>query len=119
MQMIRGYYFQTSILEILQQESDEAQKQAQRDADYRQKVIAEAFDFDRMYSEWEVNITIADFYDDFCTIRRDMVSERMVQKRYDLLVDKRGLVQPSYFSAAGLRLSQTQYAADTTIVAPV
>ena len=29
--------FQTSILEILQQESDEAQKQAQRDADYRQR----------------------------------------------------------------------------------
>ena len=98
--------FQTSILEILQQESDEAQKQAQRDADYRQRVIdsffeygklksiptqlkkerivleviAEAFDFDRMYSEREVNITIADFYDDFCTIRRDMVSERLLSR---------------------------------------
>lgn len=93
--------FQTSILEILQQESGEAQKQAQRDADYRQRVIdsffeygklksiptqlkkeriileviAEAFDFDRMYSEREVNMIIADFYDDFCTIRRDMVSD--------------------------------------------
>ena len=96
--------FQTSILEILQQESDEAQKQAKRDVDYRQRVIdaffeygklksiptqlkkeriileviAEAFDFDRMYSEREVNIIIADFYDDFCTIRRDMVSERLL-----------------------------------------
>ena len=96
--------FQTSILEILQQESDEAQKQAQRDAEYRQRVIdaffeygklksiptqlkkerivleviAEAFDFDRVYSEREVNIVIADFYDDFCTIRRDMVSERLL-----------------------------------------
>ena len=96
--------FQTSILEILQQESDEAQKQAQRDADYRQRVIdaffeygklrsiptqlkkerivleviAEAFEFDRMYSEREVNLIIADFYDDFCTIRRDMVSERLL-----------------------------------------
>ena len=96
--------FQTSILEILQQESDEAQKQAQRDADYRQRVIdaffeygklkaiptqlkkerivleviAEAFDFDKMYSERAVNIIIADFYDDFCTIRRDMVSERLL-----------------------------------------
>lgn len=38
-------------------------------------MIAEAFDFDRMYSEREVNMIIADFYDDFCTIRRDMVSE--------------------------------------------
>ena len=96
--------FQVSILEILQQESDEAQKQARRDADYRQRVIdaffeygklksiptqlkkerivleviAEAFDFDKMYSEREVNIIIADFYDDFCTIRRDMVSERLL-----------------------------------------
>ena len=98
--------FQISILEILQQESDEAQKQAQRDADYRQRVIdaffeygklksiptqlkkerivleviAEAFDFDKMYSEREVNIIIADFYDDFCTIRRDMVSERLLDR---------------------------------------
>lgn len=96
--------FQTSILEILQQESDEAQKQAQRDADYRQRVIdaffeygklksipaqlkkerivleviAEAFAFDRVYSEREVNIIIADFYDDFCTLRRDMVNERLL-----------------------------------------
>lgn len=96
--------FQTSILKILQQESDEAQKQAQRDAEYRQRVIdaffeygklksiptqlkkerivldviAEAFAFDRMYSEREVNIIIADFHDDFCTIRRDMVRERLL-----------------------------------------
>lgn len=96
--------FQTSILEILQQESDEAQKQAQRDAAYRQRVInaffeygklksipsqrkkerivleviAEAFDFDRTYSEREVNILIADFHDDFCTIRRDMISEQLL-----------------------------------------
>ena len=96
--------FQTSILAILQQESDEAQKQAQRDAEYRQRVIdaffeygklksiptqrkkerivleviAEAFDFDRVYSEREVNIIIADFHDDFCTIRRDMVGEQLL-----------------------------------------
>ncbi len=96
--------FQTSILEILQQESDEAQKQAKRDADYRQRVIdaffeygklksiptqrkkeriileviAKAFDFDRIYSEREVNLIIADFHDDFCTIRRDMVGERLL-----------------------------------------
>ena len=83
--------FQTSIL-------------AQRDAAYRQRVInaffeygklksipsqrkkerivleviAEAFDFDRTYSEREVNILIADFHDDFCTIRRDMISEQLL-----------------------------------------
>ena len=91
-------------MEILQQESDEAGEQEQRDADYRQRVIdaffeygklksiptqlkkerivleviAEAFEFDRMYSEREVNIIIADFHDDFCTIRRDMVGEQLL-----------------------------------------
>lgn len=96
--------FQTSILEIIQQESDEAREQEQRDADYRQRVIdaffeygklksiptqrkkerivleviARAFDFDRVYSEREVNIIIADFHDDFCTIRRDMVGEGLL-----------------------------------------
>ncbi|MDE7095671.1 MAG: metalloregulator ArsR/SmtB family transcription factor [Anaeroplasmataceae bacterium] len=96
--------FQISMLDIIKQESDEAQKQAQRDAEYRQKVIdaffeygklksiptqlkkervileviAEAFNFDKLYSEREVNIIIADFYDDFCTIRRDMVSEHLL-----------------------------------------
>lgn len=96
--------FQTSMLDILQQESDEAQKQVQRDADYRQRVIdaffeygklksiptqlkkkrivleviAAAFELDKIYSEREVNIIIADFHDDFCTIRRDMVSEKLL-----------------------------------------
>ena len=106
MYSLNGEIFQTSILEILRQESDEAQKQAQRDAEYRQRVIdaffeygklksiptqrkkerivleviAEAFDFDRMYSEREVNIIIADFHDDFCTIRRDMISEQLLDR---------------------------------------
>lgn len=98
--------FETSILEILQEESDEAAIQEQRDARYRQKVvdtffeygrlkaipaqrkkerivlevIAEAFEYDRIYSEREVNIIIADFHDDFCTIRRDMVGEGLLAR---------------------------------------
>ena len=69
--------FETSILEILQEESDEAEVQEQRDAEYRQKVvdaffeygklkaiptqrkkerivlevIAQAFEYDRIYTE--------------------------------------------------------------------
>lgn len=99
--------FQTSILEILQQESDEAREQEQRDAEYRQRVIgaffeygklrsiptqlkkerivleviAQAFDYDRVYSEREVNIIIADFHDDFCTLRRDMVGEGLLGRK--------------------------------------
>ena len=106
MYALRKEIFETSILEILQEKSDESEVQAQRDAEYRQKVIdaffeygklksipaqkkkerivleviAEAFEFDRIYSEREVNILIADFYDDFCTIRRDMISERLLDR---------------------------------------
>lgn len=96
--------FEISILQILRQKSDEATEQARRDAAYRQRVIdaffsygklkaiptqlkkerivleviAEAFAVDRLYSEREVNLLIADFYDDFCTIRRDMVGEGLL-----------------------------------------
>ena len=98
--------FETSILEIIREKSDEADLQAQRDAEYRQKVInaffeygrlksipaqrkkerivleviAEAFEYDRIYTEREVNIIIADFHDDFCTIRRNMVGEGLLAR---------------------------------------
>ena len=39
--------------------------------------ISKKFEPGRVYSEREVNIIIADFHDDFCTIRRDMISEGM------------------------------------------
>ncbi len=98
--------FEVSILKIIQEESDEAEEQERRDAEYRRKVIdaffeygklksipsqrkkerivleviADAFEYDRIYSEREVNIIIADFHDDFCTIRRDMVAERLLDR---------------------------------------
>ena len=98
--------FHTSILEIIQEKSDEADLQAKRDAEYRQKVInaffeygklksipaqqkkerivleviADAFEYDRIYPEREVNISIADFHDDFCTIRRDLVAEGLLDR---------------------------------------
>ena len=42
--------FQTSMLEILQMQSDEAQKQEQRDADYRQRVINSFFEYGKLKS---------------------------------------------------------------------
>ena len=102
--------FETSILSILQEKSDDALLQAQRDEDYRQRVIgsffqygklksipaqrkkeriileviAESFAFDRVYTEREVNIIIADFHDDFCTIRRDMIGEGLMVRENGL-----------------------------------
>lgn len=98
--------FETTILEILQEESNEAALQAQRDKAYRQRDIdtffeygklkaipaqrkkerivlehiAEAFEYERIYTEREVNLIIADFHDDFCTIRRDMVGEGLLAR---------------------------------------
>lgn len=106
MYSLKREIFETSMLDILREESDEAAAQAQRDAEYRQKVvdtffeygklkaiptqrkkeriileeIVQAFEFDRVYSEREVNIILADFYDDFCTLRRDLVSEKLLDR---------------------------------------
>lgn len=98
--------FETSILELLKGKSDDADIQAQRDAEYRQKVIdaffeygklksipsqhkkerivleviADKFEPDRIYTEKEVNLLIAELYDDFCTIRRDMIAEKLLDR---------------------------------------
>ncbi len=98
---INDEVFNVAILDILREESEEKDLQKERDEAYRKKVIdsffeygklksiptqqkkqrivleeiAKAFDKDRSYTEREVNIIIADFNDDFCTIRKNMVSE--------------------------------------------
>ena len=42
--------------------------------------IAKAFEKGRDYTEREINLIIADFNDDFCTIRRDMISEHILTR---------------------------------------
>ena len=46
----------------------------------RDEEIAKVFESGRRYTEREVNIIIADFHDDFCTIRRDMISEGLLDR---------------------------------------
>ena len=98
--------FAACILDILQDASDEMEAQDRRDAEYRQKVIdsffaygrlksipaqrkkeriilevlVQSFEFARIYTEREVNMIIADFHDDFCTIRRDLVGEQLLAR---------------------------------------
>lgn len=98
--------FMTTILELIQEKSDEAEVQRQRDEAYRKKVIdtffeygklksiptqkkkerivleelVKAFEPGRRYTEREVNIILADFHDDFCTLRRDMVGEKLLDR---------------------------------------
>jgi len=106
MYRLNAEVFNTCILDIIRAESDEAALQAQRDEAYRRKVIdnffeygklksipaqrkkerivleviAESFEAGREYTEREVNIIIADFHDDFCQIRRDMISEKLLKR---------------------------------------
>lgn len=98
--------FLSRILDIICTESDEAGLQAQREQAYRQRVIdsffeygklksipaqrkkeriileeiAKAFEVGRVYTEREVNIIIADYHDDFCTLRRDMIGEGLMAR---------------------------------------
>lgn len=107
--------FKSSILDIIKEESSEADLQKQREDNYRKKVIdnffdygklknipaqrkkrviileeiAKAFEPDKEYTEREVNIIIADFHDDFCTLRREMVCENILTRENSIyrLVD--------------------------------
>ena len=96
--------FDTTILDIVQEESEEADLQAQRDEAYRQHVLdsffqdgrlktipaqrkkkrivlqalVEQFESKRIYPEPEVNAILAWYHDDVCTLRRDLVGEGLL-----------------------------------------
>lgn len=106
MYSINREVFERRMIDILSEKSSESSLQKQRDEEYRKKVIdsffeygklklipsqrkkerivleeiAKAFEAGRDYSEREVNIIIADYHDDFCTIRRDMISEGLLER---------------------------------------
>lgn len=42
--------------------------------------IAKQFEAGRVYAEKEVNLIIADFHDDFCTLRREMIAEGIMER---------------------------------------
>lgn len=42
--------------------------------------IAERFESGRIYPEKEVNLIIAEFHDDFCTLRREMIAEGIMAR---------------------------------------
>ena len=99
--------FDKTMLSILQEESDESAVQDERERLWREKVLrsffdedgrlrtipaqrkkrlivleklAEAFEPGRTYTEREVNLIIADFHDDFATLRRDLVDECFMRR---------------------------------------
>jgi len=46
--------------------------------------IAKKFEANKAYAEREVNIIIADFHDDFCTIRREMVAFKILEREHNI-----------------------------------
>lgn len=106
--------FQGSVLELIRAASDEEDEQAKRDEAYRRKVIdtffeygrlkaipaqrkkericleemAKSFEIGRVYEENEVNEILLRFHEDYCTIRRDMISEKLMEREGSRYVRK-------------------------------
>jgi len=98
--------FLMNILDIIKEESSEEEKQKEREEAYRKKIIssffeygklkaipsqrkkervcleeiAKSFETGRVYTEAEVNEIILKFNGDYCTIRRDMISEGIMDR---------------------------------------
>lgn len=96
----------TQLTELALAGADDEEVQAAREEEYRQKVLSaffeygklkqipaqrkkklicyeeiiKSFEFDRVYEEKELSEIIARFNDDYCTIRRDMISEGSLKR---------------------------------------
>lgn len=107
-----------SLAELIGPEHSETALQEEREAAYRKKVLdaffqdgrlklipaqrkkehiileklGEAFEPDRIYEEKEVNLILAQFHDDFCTLRRDMIGDGILERKdglYRLMFSKK------------------------------
>ena len=98
--------FMTNIIDIINEESEIIDEQKQREDAYREKVIKAFFEYGKLksipsqrkkericleeiaknfelgkeYEEVEVNSVIENFYEDYCTLRRDMISEFIMKR---------------------------------------
>ena len=98
--------FQFRLLDILGEESSDAQRQQEREARYRQRVLDSFFSYGRLqsipaqrkkericleeiakelelgrpYPEQELNQVLLRFHQDYCTLRRDMISEGILRR---------------------------------------
>ena len=106
MYSLNSAVFEVRLMDILREESAEADVQQERDLKYRQKVIDTFFEYGKLkaipaqrkkrrivleeilkdfemgrtYDEKEVNLIIAAYHDDFCTIRREMILEGLMMR---------------------------------------
>ena len=106
MYSLRKDVFMTNIIDIIKEESEIIDEQKQREDAYREKVIkaffeygklksipsqrkkericleeiAKNFEIGKVYDEVEVNQIIENYYEDYCTLRRDMISECIMKR---------------------------------------
>ena len=95
-----------SMLEIIRNASDQASEQERREQEYRKKVLETFFEYGRLraipaqrkkkricleelarvlepgrvYPEPELNEVLLRFHEDYCTLRRDMISEGLLKR---------------------------------------
>lgn len=110
MYSINKEVFQCRILDILGEKSSDAQRQQEREARYRQRVLDSFFEYGRLksipaqrkkericleeiakelelgrpYPERELNQVLLHFHQDYCTLRRDMISEGILRREEGL-----------------------------------
>lgn len=110
MYSINKEVFQCRILDILGEKSSDAQRQQEREARYRQRVLDGFFEYGRLksipaqrkkericleeiakelelgrpYPERELNQVLLRFHQDYCTLRRDMISEGILRREEGL-----------------------------------
>lgn len=110
MYSINKEVFQCRILDILGEKSSDAQRQQEREARYRQRVLDSFFEYGRLkaipaqrkkericleeiakelelgrpYLERELNQVLLRFHQDYCTLRRDMISEGILRREEGL-----------------------------------
>lgn len=106
MYTLRQEMLDISLLNLLKEESDEADLQAQREAAYRKRVLDSFLEYgrlrsiptqrkkrrivleelvkdlepDKRYAEQEVNQILLRYHDDFCTLRREMIAEKLLDR---------------------------------------
>ncbi|WBW97887.1 DUF2087 domain-containing protein [Oceanirhabdus sp. W0125-5] len=101
---INSDLFNSSLIDLLSDENNKNDIENRRAEDYKKKVLDSFFEYGKLksipvqrkkrriilehmlkefeenkeYTEIEVNIIIADFHDDFCTLRKELVSEKLM-----------------------------------------
>lgn len=98
--------FQMNLIDVISETSDQEGDIAEREQAYREKVlttffsygkllkiptqrkkqlicleeIVKAFEMGKKYEEKEVNEIIKQYFDDYCTIRRNMIAEKLISR---------------------------------------